>query len=89
MVARASTSLLATYDFSSIGKVVDISLAGGYGSTLVALLKANPTMKGVLFDFPPVIEGTKPVIEAAGLADRCELIAGNCVESVPSGGNAF
>jgi len=89
MVARASASLLGNYDFSSIGKVVDISLAGGYGSTLVALLKANPTMKGVLFDFPPVIEGTKPVIEAASLADRCELIAGNCVESVPSGGNAY
>lgn len=89
MVARASASLVGNYDFSSIGKVVDIGVAGGYGSTLVSLLKANPTMKGVLFDFPPVIEGAKPVIEAAGLTDRCELIAGNCVESVPSGGDAY
>ena len=89
MVSRASASLINNYDFSSIGKVVDIGVAGGYGSTLVSLLKANPTMKGVLYDFPPVIEGTKPVIEAAGLTERCELIAGDCVESVPSGGDAY
>lgn len=89
MVSRASASLLNNYDFSSIGKVVDIGVAGGYGSTLVSLLKANPTIKGVLFDFPPVIEGAKPVIEAAGVTERCELIAGDCVESVPSGGDAY
>ena len=89
MVARASASLLANYDFSSISKVVDIGIAGGYGSTLLSVLKANPTMKGVLLDFPPVIEGTRPLVEAAGLTERCELIAGNCLESVPSGGNAY
>ena len=89
IVARASNSLLKNYDFSAIGKVVDIGIAGGYGSTLISLLKSNPTMKGVLFDFPPVIAGTTPLIEAAGLTDRCELIAGNCVDLVPSGGDLY
>lgn len=89
MVSRASASLLANYDFSSIAKVVEIGVAGGYASTLISLLKANPNIKGVLMDFPPVVSGAKPLIEAAGLAERCELIAGNCVESVPSGGNAY
>ena len=87
--ARASASLLANYDFSSKSKVVDIGVFGGYGSTLIPLLKANPTAKGVLFDFPPVISAAKPAIEAAGLADRCELIAGDSLESVPSGGDAY
>ncbi len=89
MVTRASASLLENYDFSSIGKVVEIGLAGAYGSTIISLLKANQAMKGVLFDFPPVIEGVKPLIEAQGLTERCELIAGDCLESVPSGGNAY
>lgn len=87
--ARAAASLLESYDFSSISKVVDIGIFAGYGTTLIPLLKANPTTKGVLFDFPPVISAAKPVIEAAGLAERCELIAGNCVESVPSGSDAY
>lgn len=89
MAGRASTSLLTNYNFSSIGKVVDIGVAAGFGSTLLSLLKANPTMKGVLYDFPAVIEGAKPLFEEAGLTDRCELIAGNCVESVPTGGDAY
>lgn len=89
MVARASASILANYDFSSIAKVVDIGVAGAYGSTLISLLKANPALKGVLFDFPPVIQGAKVLVEAEGLTDRCELIAGNCLDSLPSGGDAY
>lgn len=89
ITARASTSLLANYDFSSFGKVVDIAVMGGYGNTLIPLLKANPTLKGVLFDIKPVIAAAKPVIEAAGLGDRCELIIGHCLETVPSGGDAY
>lgn len=89
IVARASTSLIETYDFSSMSKVVDIGVAGGYGVSLISLLKANPTLKGVLFDFPPVIEGAKTLIEAAGLEERCELITGDCLQSVPTGGDAY
>ena len=87
--ARASASLLANYDFSSMSKVVDIAVMGGYGNTLVSLLTANPTVRGVLFDIQPVIAEAQPTIEAAGLSDRCELIAGHCLNSVPSGGDAY
>lgn len=89
IAARASASLLANYDFSSMSKVVDIAVMGGYGNTLVPLLSANPTIKGVLFDIEPVIASAKPVIEAAGLSERCELLTGHCLESVPGGGDAY
>lgn len=89
IAARASAALLESYDFSSMSKVVDIAVMGGYGNTLIPLLKANPTMKGTLFDIQPVIEAAKPAVEAAGLSDRCELIVGHCLESVPSGGDAY
>jgi len=87
--ARAAASLMASYDFSSTHTVVDIGLVAGYGSTLVPLLQANPNMQGVLFDFPPVIEAAQPVIEAAGVGERCQLIAGHCLEFVPSGGDTY
>ena len=86
---RAAASLLESYDYSFARLVVEVGVFAGYGTTLVPLLKANPTMKGVIFDFPPVIEAAKPAIEAQGLADRCELIAGNCLESMASGGDAY
>lgn len=49
-IAAVTTS----YDFSSIRQLVDV--AGGQGSLLITILKANPQMEGVLFDLPEVIE---------------------------------
>ena len=46
-------------------------------------------MKGILFDAPPVIEGARPKIEAAGLGDRIETVAGDFFKSVPEGGDAY
>jgi hypothetical protein len=43
-----------TYDFSTIHKLVDIG--GGQGSFISSILKANPNLKGVLFDLPSVVK---------------------------------
>lgn len=79
-------SVLAAYDFSGIRTIVDVG--GGYGALLAKLLKAYPRMLGVLFDRPHVIEDAKSFIESEGIAERCALIAGNHLESVPPG-NAY
>ena len=84
---RESAAVQKAYDFSGINTVVDIG--GGNGSQLIALLKANPTMRGILFDLPHVIERAKAPIAAAGLADRCELVAGSFFETVPAGADAY
>jgi len=75
------------YDFSSFGTVVDVG--GGHGALITSILQANPKVKGILFDAPPVIEGARANIEAAGLADRCETVAGDFFKSVPTGGDAY
>ncbi len=75
------------YDFSSIGKLVDVG--GGKGNLLVAILKTNPALKGVLFDLPATIEGARKYVEEENLGGRCELIAGDFFESVPSGGGTY
>lgn len=80
-------AVVQTYDFSNIRKLVDIG--GGQGSFISAILKANPTLQGVLFDLPSVVEGAPNVISAEGVADRCEIVGGSFYESVPSGADAY
>jgi hypothetical protein len=87
LTRQRAAAVVAAYDFSGLGKVVDVG--GGQGELLSAVLKANPTVRGVLFDLPTTIEGAKPAIAAAGLAGRCDLVAGDFFAAVPSGGDAY
>jgi hypothetical protein len=49
-----SIGLLAAYDFSAFNTIADIG--GGNGHMLRSILTATPTLHGVLFDLPHVIE---------------------------------
>jgi O-methyltransferase domain/Dimerisation domain len=80
-------AVIADYDFSGIGTLVD--LGGGHGSFLGTILKAYPAIKGVLAEMPAVIDGARRHFEAAHLADRCEVVPINFFESVPTGGDAY
>lgn len=88
---RAMTNLSASvipaaieaYDFGGIGVLVDV--AGGHGEVLMSILRAYPAMRGVLMDLEHVIEGAKPRIAQAGLADRVQLVGGDFFKSVPAG----
>jgi hypothetical protein len=81
-----SATIAASYDFSSIQTLVDV--AGGEGLLIASILKSNPTLKGVLFERPYVIERAKCFLEAEGVLERCQLAAGNFFESVSEGGDA-
>ena len=81
-----NSALVAAYDFSPFHRVIDIG--GGNGSTLAAILRANPSLRGVLLDLPPVVATTTP-LETMGVADRCEVIGGDMLRSVPGGGDAY
>lgn len=83
----AIPAIIKAYNFSAIGKLVDVG--AGHGSLLTAILQAHPQMKGVAFDMAKAIEGAKPRIEAEGLTERCEVVAGDFFESVPDGGDAY
>ncbi|MGI9382380.1 MAG: methyltransferase [Methyloligellaceae bacterium] len=83
-VARAVTDI---YDFSGMDSVVDVG--GGYGALLAAVLEANPHLRGILVDLPHTVEGAGPRLEQAGVADRCETVAGDFFHSVPAGGSAY
>ena len=78
---------MTAYDFSGIGTLVDVG--GGQGSFMTSILRANPGPRGILFDRPEVAEAAKRQFEAAGLQDRCDVLAGNFLEAVPSGGDTY
>jgi hypothetical protein len=78
---------LEAYDFGGIGLLVDV--AGGHGEVLMSILKKYPKLRGVLTDVGHVIDGAKPRIASAGLADRCQAVPCDFFASVPEGGDAY
>jgi len=83
----ATTAILEAYDFSGIRVLADIG--GGNGSAIAAILKKYPDMRGILFDLPGVAERAKQNIEAAGVADRCQVTGGSFMAAVPTGADAY
>lgn len=83
----AKGEIIKSYNFSGISKLVDIG--GGNGSLIASILIANPTMQGILFEQPSVIAEAKDLIEAEKVKERCELVAGDFFDSVPSSGDAY
>ena len=81
------TACVDAYDFSGIQTIVDI--AGGYGTLIAAILNANPSMQGILFDQPHVVAKANDLLESRGVSDRCKTLGGNFFESVPSGGDTY
>lgn len=79
--------VVEAYDFSGIKTLTDI--AGGHGYLLAQVLKANPNMKGILFDVPPVIAGAKELLEEEGVAERVEKVSGDFFSSVPKNADTY
>ncbi|HEV3256213.1 MAG TPA: methyltransferase [Gemmataceae bacterium] len=80
-------AMLAVYDFSPVRTLVDVG--GGNGTLLTTVLRKYPSMRGILFDRPDVIERARANLKAAGLEERCQAVAGSFFESVPPGGDAY
>ena len=81
MSTGVAPAIVEAYDFSGFDTLADI--AGGHGYLLAQVLKANPQLKGILFDVPPVIAGAAAMLEKEGVADRVEKVSGDFFASVP------
>ncbi|MCH5376514.1 MAG: acetylserotonin O-methyltransferase [Planctomycetes bacterium] len=80
-------AILAAFDFSRFQTVVDVG--GGRGSMISGILRRCPSSKGILYDQPQTIELARPVVANAGVENRCQLVPGSFLESVPEGGDAY
>lgn len=84
---QTAAAVAAAYDFSSFEKLADVG--GGNGALLVGILKANPKLRGMVFDQPHVAARAREHVAAAGIADRCEVVAGSFFDRVPPGADAY
>jgi hypothetical protein len=85
--AGAAPAIIANGDFGRFDKLVDVG--GGDGSLLAAILNANPSLQGVLFDLPAGIESAGQTLARAGVANRCQVTGGDFFASVPAGADAY
>jgi hypothetical protein len=85
--AQVNAAIVQAYDFSGFQTLVDVG--GGQGTLLAAILQAQPHLQGVLLDLPAVVEAARPALAAAGVAERCEIVAGDFFGELPRGGDAY
>jgi len=81
-----SAAVAAAYDFSAFGTIVDVG--GGNGALLIGILKANPNLRGIVFDQPHAANRATDKIAAEGLSSRCHAGGGDFFKEVPSGADA-
>jgi hypothetical protein len=80
-------TILGDYDLRGAGTIVDVG--GDRGAVLAAILSANPHLRGVLFDAPDAVAGAEAELAVAGVADRCRVVGGDLLSSVPGGGDVY
>ena len=79
--ATEAVAVVDFYDFSSIKTLVDVG--GGHGYLLTSILKANPTLKGIVYDLPSVVESATLHQGIPEIQGRYEVVSGSFFESVP------
>ncbi|MFJ5966526.1 methyltransferase [Streptomyces sp. NPDC093060] len=80
-------ALARSYDFGDVRTVVD--LGGGNGALLAGILGHHPHLRGILVDTPVGVAGAPDTLTAAGVADRCDIVAEDFFASVPDGGDRY
>jgi hypothetical protein len=84
---RELRALLSAYEWDRLASVVDVG--GGNGAFLAGLLAEYPALCAVLYDQPHVVSTARAVLTEAGVADRCQVIGGSFLDSVPAGADAY
>ncbi|MEU6406789.1 methyltransferase [Streptomyces sp. NPDC046985] len=87
MSAAETAPVVAAYDFSRFGTVVDF--CGGDGALLAGVLESAPDAKGVLSDPRVAGNGAARLLEERGVADRVTLADGDLFDPMPSGADAY
>jgi hypothetical protein len=83
--ALTSGALLAAYDFSASGTLLDVG--GGHGVLLSQILDRTPTLGGILFDRPEVASQAERVLSRFG--SRARVVAGSFLDGVPEGADTI
>ena len=81
---NAAPSIVANLGPPPFDHLLDVG--GGPATWTIAFLNANPTARATLFDLPDALPIARRHLEAAGLADRVDLVGGDFfVDALPGG----
>ncbi|WP_234045719.1 acetylserotonin O-methyltransferase [Streptomyces adelaidensis] len=83
LTAGLSEEVARLIDTGDVSVAVDVG--GANGSLLHALMRADDTLRGVVFDLPAVEETAVAEAEKAGLLGRTTVVGGSFFDSVPRG----
>jgi ubiquinone/menaquinone biosynthesis C-methylase UbiE len=88
-ISNQANDMLARFvDFSATRHLVDVG--GGNGSNIITLAKKYSTLKATVFDSESVCRIARRSIDAAGLSDRLDAVAGDCFKDpFPPGADCF
>lgn len=79
--------LIKNYDFSPYKKIIDIG--GGQGHVLCGILSAYQNMLGTVYDLSNARNLALRYINYMNLSERCNVVTGNFLETVPPGGDIY
>jgi SAM-dependent methyltransferase len=80
-------AILAGYEWSALRRVVDVG--GGNGALLVELLRAYPQLHGTLVELAGPAAAARSAADAAGLADRFDIVTGSFFDPLPPGADGY
>lgn len=74
--ARGDARILAeSLDLAGVRRVLDVG--GGPGTYAIELCRRHPELRATIFDLPGTLAVARRHVEASGVADRIELVAGD------------
>jgi 2,7-dihydroxy-5-methyl-1-naphthoate 7-O-methyltransferase len=73
--------------WEQVREVVDVG--GGTGAMLAEVLRARPGLRGTLVDLPGTVARARPVLEAAGVADRVTAVGQSFFDPLPAGADVY
>lgn len=74
------------FPFSRFRSIVDVG--GAQGHVLADILQRHPDIRGALFDLPRTADVAREYLSGKGFVN-CEVIAGDFIEAVPRGFDAY
>ena len=86
--AQVASALAQAVDFAKLGTVADVG--GGHGGFITAILRAHPSVRGILTELGRALPGARDHLAANGVADRCDVTACDFfTDPLPSGAGAY
>jgi O-methyltransferase domain len=83
MTAIWGPAIASKIDTTGVQCAVDVG--GANGKLLQLLQRDNPSLRGIVFDRPNIVEHAKAAIKRSGLEDRTSTVGGSFFESIPAG----